>query len=75
MNSCSRSSVLTLWIMAGALAGCEQREPSGQPDAGQPDAGQPEPACSTPTGAPIEHQGTISWSYPEGGHGVVFRRS
>ncbi|HEX5747475.1 MAG TPA: hypothetical protein VFZ09_14615 [Archangium sp.] len=55
MNPCLRRCVLTLSMMAAGLSGCQPREPSGQPDAGQPG-----PTCSTPTGAPIEHQGTIS---------------
>lgn len=55
MNPSFRRNALTWLLMAGILPGCTSEEPSGPPDTGQPG-----PACPTPTGAPIEHQGTIS---------------
>ncbi|MFY0570956.1 hypothetical protein ACN28E_44980 [Archangium lansingense] len=64
MSFSLRRCALTWLLLAGTLPGCTPDEP-GRPS-GQPDAGQPEPACSTPTGAPIEHQGSIlapeTWS-------------
>jgi hypothetical protein len=46
-------------LTAGTLLGCTSGSDPGDSSV-TPDAGQPVAGCSTPTGAPIEHQGTLS---------------
>ncbi len=59
MSGSFRRCMLMGLLTAGTLLGCSSGSDPGDPS-GTPDAGQPEAGCSTPTGAPIEHQGTIS---------------